>query len=70
LDTGAALPYPNFFSTAIMDAGNSGGIALSKDSNGLCVLGIPTLVIQGEYSSEGVIQNIRNIFLPEGAVHF
>jgi hypothetical protein len=70
LDTGAALPYPNFFTTAILDAGNSGGIALSKDSNGLCVLGIPTLVIQGEYSSEGVVQNIRNIFSPEGAIRF
>jgi hypothetical protein len=70
LDTGAALQYPNFFSTAIMDAGDSGGIALSKDSHGLCVLGLPTLVVQGEYSSEGVIQNIRNIFLPEGAIRF
>jgi hypothetical protein len=70
LITDAALQYPDFFTSAIMDAGSSGGIALSKDSNGLCVLGIPTLVSQGEYTSEGVIQNIRNIFLPEGVVRF
>ena len=60
--TGANLQYPDFFTSAITDAGNSGGIAFSKDSDGLCVLGIPTLVAQGDYTSEGVIQNIKDVF--------
>ncbi len=63
--TGAALHYPDFFTSAITDAGNSGGIAFSKDSNGLCVLGIPTFIVQGEYTSEGVGQNIKNVFLKD-----
>jgi hypothetical protein len=62
LATDAALVYPNFFTSAKMDSGDSGGIAFSKDSNGLCVLGIPTWINQGNYESEGVIQNIGNIF--------
>ena len=56
------LSAPNYFVSAKLDAGNSGGIALSKNSNGLCVLGIPTWVSLGEYETEGMVQNIHNIF--------
>lgn len=62
LTTDVALTYPDFFTSAKMDSGDSGGIAFSKDANGLCVLGIPTWINSGNYESEGVIQNIRNIF--------
>jgi hypothetical protein len=63
LTTAALLAYPDFFTSAKMDSGDSGGIAFSKDSNGLCVLGIPTWINSGNYETEGIIQNIRNIFL-------
>lgn len=56
------LSAPDYFVSAKIDAGNSGGIALAKDSNGLCVLGIPTWVSIGEYDTQGMIQNIHNIF--------
>jgi S1-C subfamily serine protease len=56
------LPAPNYFVSAKIDSGNSGGIALSKDKNGLCVLGIPTWVNVGNYEVAGVIQNIHNVF--------
>lgn len=56
------LPYPNYFVSAKIDSGNSGGIALSKTQQGLCVLGIPTWVSVGNYETNGVIQNIHNIF--------
>jgi hypothetical protein len=65
INTGAALTYPDFFVSALIDSGSSGGIAFSKNANGLCVLGIPTWINAGNYESEGVVQNIRNIFLKE-----
>lgn len=55
------LPYPNYFVSAKIDSGNSGGIALSKDNNGLCVLGIPTWLNIGNYDTQGIIQNIHNV---------
>jgi len=57
------LSHPNYFVSAKIDSGNSGGIALAKDSNGLCVLGIPTWVSIGQYETQGIIQNIHNLFL-------
>jgi hypothetical protein len=62
LSTAAPLAYPDYFTSAKMDSGDSGGIAFSKDSNGLCVLGIPTWINSGNYATEGIIQNINNIF--------
>ena len=48
--------------SAKIDSGNSGGIAFSKDSRGLCVLGIPTWLTVGNYETQGLIQNIHNAF--------
>ena len=56
------LPYVNYFVSAKIDSGNSGGIAFSKDSRGLCVLGIPTWLTVGNYETQGLIQNIHNAF--------
>jgi S1-C subfamily serine protease len=55
------LPYVNYFVSNKIDSGNSGGIALSKDTNGLCVLGIPTWLQVGNYDTQGIIQNILNV---------
>lgn len=55
------LPYSNYFISAKIDSGNSGGIALSKDKNGLCVLGVPTWLNVGNYDTQGVVQNIHNL---------
>lgn len=65
--TGAGNPlwetflYPDYFISAKIDSGNSGGIAFSKNENGLCVLGIPTWLTVGNYETQGLVQNIHNI---------
>ncbi len=56
------LPYTNYYVSAKIDSGNSGGVAFSKDNNGLCLLGIPTWVSFGNYETQGIVQNIHNIF--------
>lgn len=57
------LPDVNYFVSAKIDAGNSGGIALSKNKNGeLCVLGLPTWISLGVYETQGVVQSIYNVF--------
>lgn len=53
--------YANYFVSAKIDSGNSGGIALSKNLNGLCLLGIPTWLTVGNYETQGVVQNIHNV---------
>lgn len=58
----SVLPHPNYFVSAKVDSGNSGGIALSKINGVLCVLGIPTWVNVGNYEVEGIVQDINNIF--------
>jgi hypothetical protein len=50
--------HPNYYVSAKIDSGNSGGIALSKDENGLCVLGIPTWISLGNYETQGIVQNV------------
>lgn len=55
------MPYNNYFVSAKIDSGNSGGITLAKDKNGLCVLGIPTWLSLGEYETQGIVQNIHNV---------
>ncbi len=55
------LPDNDYYVSAKMDSGNSGGVAFSKDENGLCLLGVPTWISLGNYTSEGKIQNINNI---------
>lgn len=56
-----ALKEPNFFISAKIDSGNSGGIAIAKDADGLCVLGLPTWLTVGSYETQGLVQNIRNV---------
>lgn len=51
----------NYFVSAKIDAGNSGGIALSKDTDGLCLLGLPTWLTLGNYETQGLVQNITNV---------
>lgn len=55
------LLYKNYFVSAKIDSGNSGGIALSKDVKGLCILGVPTWLSIGNYETQGVVQNIHNV---------
>ena len=55
------LPYQNYFVSAKIDSGNSGGIALAKTETGLCVLGIPTWLNVGNYDTQGLIQNFQNV---------
>jgi len=59
---GGIMPYPNYFTSAKIDSGNSGGIALSKDGNGLCILGVTTWLSVGNWEIQGIIQNIHNVF--------
>jgi hypothetical protein len=54
----------NYFVSAKIDNGNSGGIALAKDASGLCVLGLPTWLTVGNYETQGLVQNITNV-LPQ-----
>jgi S1-C subfamily serine protease len=51
----------NYFVSAKIDAGNSGGMALAKDTAGLCVLGLPTWLTVGNYETQGLVQNITNV---------
>lgn len=55
------LPTVNYYVSNKIDSGNSGGISLSKDSGGLCVLGMPTWLQVGNYDTQGLIQNIHNV---------
>lgn len=52
---------PNYFISAKIDSGSSGGVALSIDQNKLCLLGIPTWLNVGEYDTQGIVQNIHNV---------
>jgi len=60
---GGNLQFANYFVSAKIDSGNSGGIAFSKDASGLCVLGVPTWLNLGNYDTQGIIQNINNLDL-------
>jgi len=55
------IQYSDYFVTAKIDSGNSGGAAFSKDEKGLCFMGIPTWVSLGDYETQGIVQNIQNI---------
>lgn len=59
------LPYSNYYVSAKIDSGNSGGIALSKDSKGLCLLGVTTWLSVGNFETQGIVQNIHNVFRKE-----
>lgn len=51
----------NYFVSAKIDSGNSGGMAIAKDSKGMCVLGLPTWLTVGNFETQGLVQNITNI---------
>lgn len=51
----------NYFVSAKIDNGNSGGIALAKDRSGICTLGLPTWLTVGNYETQGLVQNINNL---------
>jgi hypothetical protein len=56
------LPDSNYYISATIDSGNSGGVAFSKNTSGLCLLGIPTwITLTGNFNNEGIVQNIFNI---------
>lgn len=55
------LPYSNYYVSADVDAGNSGGLALAEEGGQLCLLGMPTWVSIGTYTNRGIVQNINNI---------
>jgi hypothetical protein len=56
------LPDVDYYISATIDSGNSGGVAFSKDASGLCLLGIPTwITLTGNFTNEGIVQNIHNI---------
>ena len=46
----------NYYTTANIDAGNSGGLAVSEVDDSFCLLGIPTWVSTGTYENLGIIQ--------------
>jgi len=50
-----------YFTTAKIDTGNSGGLAIAKENGRVCIVGIPTWVSVGELDSLGIIQPIENI---------
>jgi len=60
-----SLPYDNYFISAKIDTGNSGGIVLSKAGDALCILGVPTWVSVGTFETQGLVQNIHNILFQE-----
>ncbi|OGI56980.1 hypothetical protein A2906_02960 [Candidatus Nomurabacteria bacterium RIFCSPLOWO2_01_FULL_37_25] len=62
-DDNPTSTYPdyNYFITAKIDSGNSGGLAIAGYKNNLCVMGIPTAVKLGNYEIQGMIQSINNI---------
>jgi len=45
----------NYITTAQMDTGNSGGLAVAKINNNICIVGIPTSGILGDAQILGVI---------------
>lgn len=57
----ASNPYRDYYVSDKLDSGNSGGMAFSKNENGLCILGIPTWISEGNFENMGVIQNMNNI---------
>lgn len=59
---GGYIRDPNYFVSNKIDSGNSGGIALSVENDEFCVLGMPTWLNIGNYETQGIVQNIRNIF--------
>src|SRR3990172_8645015 len=51
----------NYYTDAKIDSGNSGGLAVSKIDNKICLAGIPTWVSQGNFENLGIIQPFEDI---------
>lgn len=56
------LPNADYYTSAKIDSGNSGGVAFSKDNSGVCFLGLPTWVSIGYAEAQGLVQNSNNLF--------
>lgn len=54
----------NYYVSAKVDSGNSGGLAFSKHNEKLCVLGVPTALSIGNFETQGIILNIHKINFP------
>lgn len=52
----------NYLTTAQIDTGNSGGLAVSKKDGKICLIGIPTWVSIGDIQALGVIQPFSKIY--------
>jgi hypothetical protein len=48
--------HENYYTDAKIDSGSSGGLAVSKINNEICIVGIPTWVSGGEFETLGMIQ--------------
>jgi hypothetical protein len=55
-------PDVNYFVSAKIDKGNSGGLALSKYNSQPCILGVPTWVEHGYFENMGVVESFHNIW--------
>ncbi len=51
----------NYYTDAKIDSGNSGGLAVSKIDNKICLAGIPTWVSRGNFENLGLIQPLEDI---------
>lgn len=58
-----ATAFPNYYVSNKTDSGNSGGAVLSIEDGNFCMLGITTWLSLGNYETQGIVQNIRNVFL-------
>ncbi len=51
----------DFYTTAKIDAGVSGGLAVAKINGEICIVGIPTWISSGDYENIGIIQSFEKI---------
>lgn len=59
--SGATDDGLNYYTSAKIDSGNSGGLAVSKINGKICIVGIPTWVSQGQYNNLAMIQSWKKI---------
>ena len=55
------LPYFDYYTSAKIDSGNSGGIALMEENGQICGLGLPTWLSTGNYENIGIVHNFHNV---------
>lgn len=54
-------PPPNYLTSAKIDSGNSGGLAVSKVHRQVCLVGVPTWISKGRFDNLGVVQSFRHV---------